>query len=208
MGVWANIISNGGGFHSLLAGVNLRVVTLPVNFFIPIWREFILALGLIDSHEASIRAALQKQCSVGIVVGGAAEALDAVPNKDYVLTLKKRRGFIRIAMAHGVPIVPVFSFGENDLFNQASHPILRKIQNLGKKYLGFSTPLFIGRGVFNYSFGLLPHRKRIVTVIGKPIPVEKTASPTKKQMDEIHQQYTKELKKLFYDYRSLSDGER
>lgn len=64
LGVWANVLSNGGGLHSVFPKLNLRVVTLPINFFIPIWREFILALGLIDSNESSIVRACKKKCSV------------------------------------------------------------------------------------------------------------------------------------------------
>ena len=64
LGVWANIISNGGGLYDALPGLNLRVVTLSLNFFIPVWREIIMALGIIDSSEKSITAAFDRQCSV------------------------------------------------------------------------------------------------------------------------------------------------
>lgn len=47
-----------------------------------------------------------------IVVGGAAEALYAFPGK-YDLVLKKRLGFIRVAIRNGACLVPVISFGEN-----------------------------------------------------------------------------------------------
>ena len=68
-------------------------------------------------------------------------------------------------------LVPVFSFGENDLYNQAENPVgskLRKFQETFKKIAGFSPPIFYGRGVFNYTFGFLPHRRPINTV-GKPL---------------------------------------
>jgi len=131
--VWTNLLSNGGGLYDALRGLDLKVVTLKLNFFIPIWRELIMALGLIDSSEASILSATRRCSSVGIVVGGATEALDAVPGADCKLTLKRRRGFIRVAMKSGIPIVPVFSFGENDLYEQITHPFLRKIQRAIKK---------------------------------------------------------------------------
>ena len=63
--------------------------------------------------------------------------------------------------------MPVFSFGENDIFCQASNPPgsrLRKLQVKVAKYAGFAAPLFYGRGVFNYTFGLVPYRKPITTV--------------------------------------------
>ena len=50
-----------------------------------------------------------------IVVGGAEEALDAHPGH-HILTLKKRKGFIKMALQTGADLVPCYSFGENDLF--------------------------------------------------------------------------------------------
>jgi 2-acylglycerol O-acyltransferase 2 len=52
--------------------------------------------------------------SITIVVGGAAESLAAHPGTAD-LTLKKRMGFIKMALTHGADLVPVFSFGENDV---------------------------------------------------------------------------------------------
>ena len=71
--------------------------------------------------------------------------------------------------------------------------------------MGFSTPIFFGRGVFNYSFGLLPHRRKVLTVFGKPIPVRKTSSPSSEELDRIHAQYVKALQEIYYSYRSEYD---
>lgn len=43
---------------------------------------------------------------------------------------------------------------------------MRKIQNFMKSTLGFTMPVFFGRGVFNSrSFGFLPKRRPIRTVV-------------------------------------------
>lgn len=52
--------------------------------------------------------------AITIVVGGAAESLSAHPGTAD-LTLKKRFGFIKMAIRAGADLVPVFSFGENDV---------------------------------------------------------------------------------------------
>ena len=49
-----------------------------------------------------------------IVVGGAAESLSARPGTAD-LVLKRRLGFIKLAIREGADLVPVFSFGENDV---------------------------------------------------------------------------------------------
>lgn len=64
-------------------------------------------------------------------------------------------------------LVPVFSFGENELFDQMENPAgsaLRRMQDRLQRIMGVAMPLFHARGVFQYSFGLLPYRKPIHTV--------------------------------------------
>jgi len=50
--------------------------------------------------------------AITIVVGGAEESLHARPGV-MELVLKKRHGFIRLAIESGSLLVPVLSFGEN-----------------------------------------------------------------------------------------------
>jgi len=79
------------------------VTTLPINFWIPFHRELLLSRGFIDCSEESINHVLQKNGTgnaVIIVVGGASESLDAVSNT-MRLTLKDRKGFVRLALQNG-----------------------------------------------------------------------------------------------------------
>ena len=72
-----------------------------------------------------------------------------------------------IHLVFSASLVPVFCFGENDLFCQAENPkgsSLRNFQERFKNIFGFSPPLFYGRGVFNYTFGILPFRRPIQTI--------------------------------------------
>ena len=101
-------------------------------------------------------------------------------------------------------LVPVFSFGENELFKQISNPEgswLRALQNRMQKIMGFALPLFHARGIFQYNFGLIPYRKPIHTVVGHPIPVHQTLNPTSEQIEELHQTYMEELRKLFDEHK-------
>lgn len=64
-------------------------------------------------------------------------------------------------------LVPVFSFGENELFQQAYNPQgsrLRRFQETVRKWLTFAPVVFYGRGIFQYNFGLLPFRRKITTI--------------------------------------------
>ena len=53
--------------------------------------------------------------AITIVIGGAEESLHARPGV-MELVLKKRHGFIRMAIETGSLLVPILSFGENGPF--------------------------------------------------------------------------------------------
>lgn len=61
----------------------------------------------------------------------------------------------------------MFSFGENEIYDQVANPegsLIRRIQNTLQTIIGLAPCIFIGRGVFQYSFGIVPFRKPIYTV--------------------------------------------
>ena len=74
------------------------------------------------------------------------------------LTLKDRKGFVKVAVQTGASLVPSIGFGENELFTQVTTGFVGRAQRAFQRVAGFFVPLFWGRGMFNYSFGLLPHR--------------------------------------------------
>ena len=121
------------------------------------------------------------------------------------LVLKKRKGFIKIALRTGADLVPVLAFGENDLYDQVtstSHPRIHKAQLLIKKLFGFTIPLFHARGVFNYDIGLMPYRRPLNIVVGRPIKVTQSVIPQEEEIDRLHEQYVQELESL---WNSLKD---
>ena len=87
---------------------------------------------------------------VTLIVGGSPESLLSRPG-DVRLYLKKRYGFIKIALQEGSPVVPVFAFGEHQLYEQDDNPkgsMVRWFQDTVQKFTGGITfPAFHGRGV-------------------------------------------------------------
>ena len=61
-------------------------------------------------------------------------------------------------------LVPVYSFGENNLYSQMTSDRARRFQDWFTDKFGFSPPMFYGRGLFQYSFGILPYREQVTTV--------------------------------------------
>jgi 2-acylglycerol O-acyltransferase 2 len=137
--------------------------------------------------------------AITIVVGGAAESLDAKPYS-LRLVLKRRKGFVKIAIRTGADLVPVLAFGENDIYEQFqpdAHPHIHNFQLVLKKVLGFTIPLFHARGIFNYDVGLMPYRKPINIVVGKPITVVRNEKPSQEEIDRVHELYVKELERVW-----------
>uniref|UniRef100_A0A8C0WIG0 Acyltransferase n=1 Tax=Castor canadensis TaxID=51338 RepID=A0A8C0WIG0_CASCN len=200
-GAFLNLCTESTGFSSLFPAIRPHLMMLTMWFHVPFFRDYIMSGGLVTSDKTSADYILSRKGSgnlLAIIVGGSQEALDARPGA-YTLLLKKRKGFIRLALIHGAALVPIFSFGENNLFNQvknASGSWLRRVQNRLQKIMGISLPLFHGRGIFQYSFGLMPFRQPITTVVGKPIEVQKILQ-SEEEVDQMHQRYMKELYNLF-----------
>ncbi|KAI4537392.1 hypothetical protein MG293_012255 [Ovis ammon polii] len=97
-------------------------------------------------------------------------------------------------------LIPIFSFGENDIYEQVQNSPgswLRWFQDRPHKSTRGSIPLFYSRGVFQFSFGLMPCHRPITTVVEKPIEVQKTPHRSQEEVDRLHQRYMKELENLF-----------
>jgi 2-acylglycerol O-acyltransferase 2 len=136
---------------------------------------------------------------ITIVIGGARESLDAQPYS-LRLVLKRRKGFVKMAIRTGADLVPVLAFGENDLYNQVQldeHPSIHKFQLLVKKFLGFTVPLFHARGIFNYDVGLMPYRRPLNIVVGRPIRVMQSSKPEQEDIDRVHEEYIQELERIW-----------
>ncbi|KAI9745450.1 MAG: diacylglycerol O-acyltransferase 1 [Claussenomyces sp. TS43310] len=195
------------GFSQLFPGITNTLLTLDSNFRIPLYRDYALAMGLASVSRESCENLLSRGGpnregmgrAITIVVGGARESLDAKPHS-MNLVLRRRYGFIKIALRQGADLVPVLAFGENDLYDQFlpnEHPRIHRMQLLLKKILGFTIPLFHARGVFNYDVGLMPYRRPLNIVVGRPIPVVQQAKPEQKELDRLHAAYMAELQRLW-----------
>ncbi|XP_062992555.1 2-acylglycerol O-acyltransferase 2-B-like [Elgaria multicarinata webbii] len=206
-GAFGNFCTEATGFSQLFPGLTPHLLMLPFWFKVPFFRDYIMSGGLVSSEKASASYLLGHegggQVAV-IAVGGPPESLDARPGA-LTLQIRGRKGFIKMALQHGAALVPVFSFGENELFNQVQNPrgsLIRTMQERLQKVLGLALPLFHARGVFQYSFGLLPFRRPIHTVVGAPIPVPKTPHPSREAIDELHKTYLDKLTQLFEETKA------
>ncbi|TXT06010.1 hypothetical protein VHUM_03771 [Vanrija humicola] len=205
MGALCTFATEATGFSELFPGIKPHLLTLDSNFRVPFYRDILMAMGISSVSKRSCRSILKKGAgnSITIVIGGASESLYAHPGT-HNLTLKKRFGFVKVAIREGADLVPVYGFGENDIYEQlpnAKGSAVYKFQKNFQSMFGFTFPLFHGRGIFNYNYGLMPFRHDIVTVIGKPIKIKQNPNPSDEEVQEYHKLYIEGLQEIWDKYK-------
>ncbi|PYH47286.1 diacylglycerol acyltransferase type 2A [Aspergillus saccharolyticus JOP 1030-1] len=220
-GAFAAFATEALGFSELFPGITNTLLTLDSNFRIPFYREYALAMGIASVSRESCENILTQGGidgegmgrAITIVIGGARESLDALP-QTLRLVLKRRKGFIKLAIRTGADLVPVLAFGENDLYEQIrseDHPVIHKFQMLVKRVMGFTIPLFHARGIFNYDVGLMPYRRPLNIVVGRPIRVTQQRDREKlddNYIDLLHTMYVQELERLWAQWKDLYAKDR
>ncbi|KAK3311252.1 diacylglycerol acyltransferase-domain-containing protein [Chaetomium strumarium] len=218
-GAFAAFATEALGFSEKFPGITNSLLTLDSNFRIPMYRDYILAMGIQSVSKESIANILSRGGlngegmgrAVTIVIGGARESLEAQPGT-MRLVLAERKGFVKMAIRTGADLVPVLAFGENDLYDQVSpreHPLLHRLQMWVLRTLKFTLPFLHGRGIFNYDVGLMPYRRPLNIVVGKPIPVAQAREGEIKssEIDRLHREYVRELSKMWETYKdTFSEG--
>ena len=68
---------------SLVPGIDLRLLTLEMNFYVPFLREFLLMMGMCNASKRACNTILQRGrgSAIMLVVGGAAESLESAPGE-------------------------------------------------------------------------------------------------------------------------------
>ncbi|XP_061595835.1 2-acylglycerol O-acyltransferase 3b [Cololabis saira] len=201
MGAFACFSTDSCGFSDTFPGMRVTLAILAGLFKIPIFREYLLCGGICPVSKPSLVHLLSKSGSgnaVVIVVGGAKESLASSPGV-HTVVMKHRKGFVRVALEFGADLVPVYTFGENELFRQlifSEGSLGRRLQDLFKKVMGFAPCLFVGE-----RFGFLPYKTAVTTVVGSPVSVRKCSSPTEDEVDHYHRLYMEALTTLFHQHK-------
>ncbi|XP_076453482.1 2-acylglycerol O-acyltransferase 2-like [Babylonia areolata] len=196
------------GFSDQFPGLEPHLMTLSIQYKYPLFREYMMCSGAVDVAKESIEWHLHTHPKGGqalaIIVGGAPEAMEAQPGST-VLKIKERKGFIKMALKHGASLVPVYSFGENELFNMVESPegsLGWWFQQLVMKIFGYNLPIFCGRSKF---FFTVPFRRPVYSVVGEPVHVEKVEEPSREQVEDLHRRYVSAVTSLFEKYKHLGD---
>jgi hypothetical protein len=156
-----------------------------IFFQLPVLRELFKAHRCIEATEKEIEKALEQGDSVALLVGGI-EELHLTEAGKLNLVLKKREGYARVAHKTQVPLIPVISPKENDLFPPTSMWIWRKIQEFLYSSFRIAAPLPSFESLSSWlTISYKPFKNPLVTYIGKPLYTDG------KSIQEIQSEYRK-----------------
>ena len=97
-------------------GICLRPLGDHIHFKIPLWRDFISRLGVVEGDREACRQLLEDGQCVLVFPGGAREVAKRRGEK-YQLQWGQRLGFVKMALATGCTIVPFAALGADDAYD-------------------------------------------------------------------------------------------
>ena len=196
---------HGMGFgHTLLTGPALMEpplaslqplgVAASAVFAVPLWRELLLLMGWREASPGLAERMLRAGRSVVVLPGGIREMVETAPSQEAV-RCQPKLGFVRLALQCGRPLLPVYAFGETQLFR--SPDALLRARRMAERRWGVGLPLATGR--LGLPFPLappLPTKHRLV--IGQPVRSgPPCAAPSEEAVLELYGRWCAELRRLF-----------
>eukprot|EP00933_Yihiella_yeosuensis_P081068 TRINITY_DN94605_c0_g1_i1.p1 TRINITY_DN94605_c0_g1~~TRINITY_DN94605_c0_g1_i1.p1 ORF type:complete len:417 (-),score=71.35 TRINITY_DN94605_c0_g1_i1:126-1376(-) len=200
----------GAGLHqAFFPSMNLRAAVASAVFWVPGFHEMYSRLGCIECTKPFMKKLLQKGRCLAVYPGGAIESRFAKPGR-YVCYVKKRKGFIRLALEERVPVMPLWTFGDEAILPQASwksdieygHEALHPIQKWLKEATGLLVPPVPGG---------LPQFPPLTTVVSVPMDLSDLFPKpgqhvSEAAVDEAHKRYMEAVKTLFDNNKALVPG--
>lgn len=192
------------GFEELFPKLRVHLLGASAIFRIPFFREWCLLHGHGTVERSCCKSLLEQGRCIALAPGGARESLESTPGT-MRLILNRRKGFVKLALVTNSGLVPVLSFGENELYSTFQFKrgsIGRWCQRALKSVTGFTLPLFTGRFWFA---PLVPKRGQVVSVVGEPIWPDRKYEETELTdavVDAFHAKYCTKLRELFDKHKA------
>lgn len=160
---------------------------------VPLARHLWTWMGMAAVSRASFARLLAEGTSCVVIPGGVQEIL-YMNVKQEVLFLRKRRGFIKMAMMAGAPLIPGFAFNQRHTYKYwfPRGEWYKKISRAMK----FAPLVFWGVGGGPVPFGV-----PLTIVLGKPLEVAQKSDPTEDEVSELQRQFLAEMSRIYEKYK-------
>lgn len=175
---------------------HVRFCYSPVLYMSPFHRLLSRAMGKPGSaSKRDMASYMRKGEDLALLVGGFEEATLTSRDHDRVY-VKRRTGFVKLCLQHGVAIRPVYVFGERGLYWNVQGGWNFRLNVLNRNGL----PAIVAWG--NPLLPVLPDPSvDVKIVVGAPMALPQIDSPSREDVQRWHDRYTAALVKLFEDHK-------
>jgi len=159
-------------------GILMRPLVDKFQYTIPGWRDVMSRIGGVEGTRDGCSALMRAHQSPLVFPGGAREVFKR-RGEAYKLLWKQRTGFVRLAIQHGYPMIPVASVGCDHAFSILvdGNDIERSLLGRLMARTGIARTLFRNGDIYpTLARGIgpspLPRPERFYFSFGKPIPTD------------------------------------
>ncbi|KAF5299234.1 hypothetical protein FQA39_LY02407 [Lamprigera yunnana] len=183
-----------GGFKQLFPYHKPYIFSYDVDST-PVYRDYLLSLGFCKTSVTSINWVLSsKGGNAGMLVIEEPNEWLYKQSDHFFLPLLNKKGFVKLAIKSGSPLVPVIAFGDDVFckFTIKKGSICKKIQQLTKALVNCGT---ISRS------SLLPKKQPINIIVGKPVDIKKVSNPSPTEVEFVHKLFILGITELFEKHK-------
>ena len=166
-------------------------------YWLPWGSEILDSMRAIPNTYVKMKNVLDSKESLFVIPGGVKEMNIERKEKQIKIWLTKRSGIFRLALETGVPLIPVLSYGEEQLHELASFPGFDTLRKVCER-IGLGLPIPSWKTLltwFNATKGGI--KNPVVTVVGEPIQLPGKTHTSEENIQKLRTHYIKGLESLF-----------
>lgn len=153
-------------------------------WLVPVFKDFFRACGSISADAAAIVKSIRENQSLVLLPGGGEEVMWAGKKDKEHIVLRKKKGFIKLALRNNITLVPIWTYGESIGTGVMDIPFFETRLWLAQKFgIPFRYVSLCQRWLLPFPNGVL------VVAVGEPLNLGHIENPTADQLNAAHEKY-------------------